>query len=191
MPSVGRRTAAHGEFDSPVTGLTRNGPQESDGKVQNVRGWFRIWPMLDKWGDISLCISALASTAQENYKMVVIQVQHPGSQARRQVRITPTMTVGPAAALTITMASSNGKPPDDFEPPDHVDADADSEANLAQALRDLQRGEKTAQMLESNLTSLERKIDALLASVEKEEHSNLEEANASENKKSSLEPKGS
>ncbi|KAF7929446.1 uncharacterized protein EAE98_005364 [Botrytis deweyae] len=43
---------------------------------------------------------------------------------------------------------------------------ATSDADLAQALKELQRGEKTAQMLESNLTNLEKKIDDLLASFE-------------------------
>lgn len=38
------------------------------------------------------------------------------------------------------------------------------------------RGEKTAQALESNLTSLEKKIDDLLASFEESERARVEEA---------------
>ncbi|KAF7856069.1 hypothetical protein EAF04_010024 [Stromatinia cepivora] len=44
-----------------------------------------------------------------------------------------------------------------------------SDADVAQAFKELQRGEKTAQMLESNLTNLEKKIDDLLASFEAQE----------------------
>ena len=41
------------------------------------------------------------------------------------------------------------------------------------------RGEQTAQALESNLTTLEKKIDDLLASFEDSERSMVEEATAS------------
>ncbi|XMA20632.1 hypothetical protein WAI453_013423 [Rhynchosporium graminicola] len=40
------------------------------------------------------------------------------------------------------------------------------------------RGEKTAEALESNLTSLEKKIDDLLASFEESERAKVEEVNA-------------
>jgi hypothetical protein len=40
------------------------------------------------------------------------------------------------------------------------------------------RGERTAQALESNLTSLEKKIDDLLASFEESERLKVEEANS-------------
>lgn len=40
------------------------------------------------------------------------------------------------------------------------------------------RGEKTADVLESNLDSLEKKIDDLLASFEESEHLKVEEANS-------------
>ncbi|TVY94545.1 hypothetical protein LAWI1_G000019 [Lachnellula willkommii] len=46
-----------------------------------------------------------------------------------------------------------------------TDSHAD-DADLAKVWAELSRGEKTAQALESNLTNLEKKIDALLASVE-------------------------
>ena len=49
-----------------------------------------------------------------------------------------------------------------------------TEANLATALAELQKGEKTAAVLESNLTSLEKKIDALLASFEEAERLRVE-----------------
>lgn len=42
----------------------------------------------------------------------------------------------------------------------------------------MHRGEKTAQVLESNLTSLEKKIDDLLASFEESERARVEESNA-------------
>jgi len=44
--------------------------------------------------------------------------------------------------------------------------------------KSLCRGEKTAEALESNLTSLEKKIDDLLASFEESERLKVEEANA-------------
>ncbi|KAI9053782.1 hypothetical protein LZ554_002731 [Drepanopeziza brunnea f. sp. 'monogermtubi'] len=50
-----------------------------------------------------------------------------------------------------------------------------SEHDLAQTLQQIARGEKTAEALESNLTSLEKKIDDLLASVEETERKMLEE----------------
>jgi hypothetical protein len=56
-------------------------------------------------------------------------------------------------------------PPKDAAPP----ANEPAEVNLAHALAELQRGEKTAAALESNLTSLEKKIDDLLASFERGE----------------------
>jgi hypothetical protein len=42
----------------------------------------------------------------------------------------------------------------------------------------LSRGEKTAQVLESSLTSLEKKIDDLLASFEQAERAKVDEANS-------------
>ncbi|KAH7417286.1 hypothetical protein BKA64DRAFT_739828 [Cadophora sp. MPI-SDFR-AT-0126] len=43
-------------------------------------------------------------------------------------------------------------------------------------------GEKTAQALESNLTSLEKKIDDLLASFEESERAKVDEANSKQDK---------
>ncbi|EPE30254.1 hypothetical protein GLAREA_12977 [Glarea lozoyensis ATCC 20868] len=43
------------------------------------------------------------------------------------------------------------------------------EEDLAKVWKDLMKGEKTANILESNLTSLEKKIDDLLASFEEQE----------------------
>ncbi|CAD6448295.1 535f4d22-fd69-4c2e-bb10-eb321dede004 [Sclerotinia trifoliorum] len=51
-----------------------------------------------------------------------------------------------------------------------------SDADVAQAFKELQRGEKTAQMLESNLADLEKKIDDLLASFEAQESAAQAEA---------------
>ncbi|PMD24791.1 hypothetical protein NA56DRAFT_699590 [Hyaloscypha hepaticicola] len=56
-----------------------------------------------------------------------------------------------------------------------------SEAELAQiseAFAQIAKGERTAQALESNLTSLEKKIDDLLASFEESERLKVEEANS-------------
>ncbi|MCJ1241466.1 hypothetical protein MMC14_009471 [Varicellaria rhodocarpa] len=41
-----------------------------------------------------------------------------------------------------------------------------AESDLAQAFKDLAKGERTALAMENQLTSLERKIDDLLASVD-------------------------
>jgi hypothetical protein len=49
-------------------------------------------------------------------------------------------------------------------------------------LRCISRGEKTAQALESNLTSLEKKIDDLLASFEEAERSRVEGADSTQGK---------
>ncbi|KAL3423850.1 hypothetical protein PVAG01_05597 [Phlyctema vagabunda] len=51
-----------------------------------------------------------------------------------------------------------------------------SDADLAQAFKDLARGEKTAQALEANLTNLEKKIDDLLASFEDKTDTDAEDA---------------
>jgi len=42
-----------------------------------------------------------------------------------------------------------------------------AEADLAQAFKDLAKGETTASALENHLTSVERKIDDLLASIDR------------------------
>ncbi|KAH8792741.1 hypothetical protein BGZ57DRAFT_922255 [Hyaloscypha finlandica] len=63
---------------------------------------------------------------------------------------------------------------------DHADTEI-SEAELAQiseAFTQIAKGERTAQALESNLTSLEKKIDDLLASFEESERQKVEEANS-------------
>ncbi|TVY78195.1 hypothetical protein LSUE1_G004318 [Lachnellula suecica] len=65
-------------------------------------------------------------------------------------------------------ASGNGSSTDD-----HAD-----DADLAKVWAELSKGEKTAQALESNLTSLEKKIDDLLASFEESEREKLDQANS-------------
>ncbi|TVY47269.1 hypothetical protein LOCC1_G002090 [Lachnellula occidentalis] len=62
-------------------------------------------------------------------------------------------------------SSSNLLPTDS-----HAD---DAAVELAKVWAELSRGEKTAQALESNLTSLEAKIDHLLASVESQHKEKL------------------
>ncbi|KAG4432404.1 hypothetical protein IFR05_012114 [Cadophora sp. M221] len=57
---------------------------------------------------------------------------------------------------------------------------ATDEQDLAQTFQQIAKGEKTAQVLESNLTSLEKKIDDLLASFEESERSKVDEANSAQ-----------
>ncbi|KAH6709370.1 hypothetical protein BKA61DRAFT_119185 [Leptodontidium sp. MPI-SDFR-AT-0119] len=73
------------------------------------------------------------------------------------------------------MASSN----------DFSAVSATDEHDLAQTLQQITKGEKTAQVLESNLTSLEKKIDDLLASFEESERSKVDEANNAQLSKAS------
>ncbi|EUC41566.1 hypothetical protein COCMIDRAFT_40261 [Bipolaris oryzae ATCC 44560] len=49
------------------------------------------------------------------------------------------------------------------------DTGSHAEADLAQAFKELQRGEQTAAALEAHLDSIEKKIEALLAQAEKAE----------------------
>ncbi|KAG9230214.1 hypothetical protein BJ875DRAFT_488184 [Amylocarpus encephaloides] len=65
------------------------------------------------------------------------------------------------------------------------DPDAGGEASdLAKVWVDLLKGEKTAQVLESNLANLEKKIDDLLAGFDESEHTKVEEANSRTSKPS-------
>lgn len=50
--------------------------------------------------------------------------------------------------------------------PTQREAGAGPEGDLAQALRDLARGEQAATAMEANLTTLESKLDALLAAFD-------------------------
>ncbi|EON64909.1 hypothetical protein W97_04143 [Coniosporium apollinis CBS 100218] len=47
--------------------------------------------------------------------------------------------------------------------------DKSGEADMAQAFKDLARGEQTASVLENHLTALERKIDELLAKADEDQ----------------------
>jgi Skp family chaperone for outer membrane proteins len=69
-------------------------------------------------------------------------------------------------------------------------AGSHSEADLAQAFKELQRGEQTAAALESHLDSIEKKIEALLAQAEKAEKE-LKETSGATEKSSSTEEKDS
>ncbi|RFU73779.1 hypothetical protein TARUN_8480 [Trichoderma arundinaceum] len=62
------------------------------------------------------------------------------------------------------MAASSDSPAAGSTKPDQPDAVP--EVDLAQALRDLARGEQAATAMEANLTNLESKLDALLAAFE-------------------------
>ncbi|CAN9265562.1 unnamed protein product [Alternaria alternata] len=65
-----------------------------------------------------------------------------------------------------------------------------SEADLAQAFKELQRGEQTAAALESHLDSIEKKIEALLAQAEKAKQE-LKDTPEDPDKSSGTEEKGS
>ncbi|KAI8935901.1 hypothetical protein NX059_007413 [Plenodomus lindquistii] len=66
-----------------------------------------------------------------------------------------------------------------------------SEADLAQAFKELQRGEQTAAALESHLDSLEKKIEELLAQAEKAEQELKAEADAEDQAASETKPDSS
>ncbi|CBX90335.1 predicted protein [Plenodomus lingam JN3] len=63
-----------------------------------------------------------------------------------------------------------------------------SDADLAQAFKELQRGEQTAAALESHLDSLEKKIEEILAQAEKAEQELKAEADAEEQSASETKP---
>ncbi|PGH32312.1 hypothetical protein GX50_04907 [[Emmonsia] crescens] len=60
-----------------------------------------------------------------------------------------------------------------------ADKDGSPESHLAQAFKDIANGEITASALENHLTSLEEKIEALLAAIEKPGNSDENAASAS------------
>ncbi|KAF2854673.1 hypothetical protein T440DRAFT_514562 [Plenodomus tracheiphilus IPT5] len=64
-----------------------------------------------------------------------------------------------------------------------------SDADLAQAFKELQRGEQTAAALESHLDSLEKKIEELLAQAEKAEQELKADADADAEDQSASETK--
>ncbi|KAI1756538.1 hypothetical protein F4782DRAFT_526224 [Xylaria castorea] len=72
-----------------------------------------------------------------------------------------------------TVQNENHSRSDSTAPPDyhqqeahHVPSASTAQAEMAQAFRDLTRGEQQAAAIEANLASLESKLDALLASIE-------------------------
>ncbi|TID27271.1 hypothetical protein E2P81_ATG00034 [Venturia nashicola] len=67
----------------------------------------------------------------------------------------------------------------------------DPQAEFATAFKELQRGEQTATALENHLSSLEKKIDELLASAEANQSTVDEEAESSKEKAESPEDKKS
>ncbi|GAB1310425.1 hypothetical protein MFIFM68171_00635 [Madurella fahalii] len=70
----------------------------------------------------------------------------------------------PAEAAADGANNGNGNP-SRLPPPSSPSSSASVADSLAQALRDLARGEQTATTLEANLTDLEGKLDAILASL--------------------------
>ncbi|KAE9381385.1 hypothetical protein N431DRAFT_424952 [Stipitochalara longipes BDJ] len=60
----------------------------------------------------------------------------------------------------------------------HAEMSGAELAQISEAFAQIAKGERTAQALESNLTSLEKKIDDLLASFEESERLKVEEANS-------------
>ncbi|QDS67470.1 hypothetical protein FKW77_000906 [Venturia effusa] len=74
------------------------------------------------------------------------------------------------------------------------DQNGDSTAEFAKAFKELQKGEQTAAALENHLTSLEKKIDDLLASAEANQSTvdgmaepSKEEAESAEDKRNNAE----
>ncbi|KAI1369236.1 hypothetical protein F5Y08DRAFT_148313 [Xylaria arbuscula] len=63
-------------------------------------------------------------------------------------------------------ADSTSTPDPNKQDAHHLPSAAATQAEMAQAFRDLARGEQHASILEANLTSIESKLDALLASIE-------------------------
>ncbi|KAI1429970.1 hypothetical protein F5Y12DRAFT_709517 [Xylaria sp. FL1777] len=61
-------------------------------------------------------------------------------------------------------SQDNTRTSDSTSPP--VPSAATTQAEMAQAFRDLARGEQQAAAIEANLASIESKLDALLASIE-------------------------
>lgn len=90
--------------------------------------------------------------------------------------------------------SDNGKPqePPAHEPPAPSPSSSSVGDNLAQALKDLARGEQTASTLEANLTNLEGKLDEILASfgVSAADLDALDEQEAASSSSSSSSQKG-
>ncbi|KUJ22359.1 uncharacterized protein LY89DRAFT_680492 [Mollisia scopiformis] len=75
------------------------------------------------------------------------------------------------------MASSNDSSKGDHAEVSDTDADL-AQISISEAWTQIAKGEKTAQALESHLTSLEKKIDDLLASFEESERAKVDEANS-------------
>ncbi|KAH7077281.1 hypothetical protein FB567DRAFT_596457 [Paraphoma chrysanthemicola] len=65
------------------------------------------------------------------------------------------------------------------------------EADFAQAMKELQRGEQTAAALENHLDSLEKKIEELLAQAEKANEELKVDSEKASNKPADEESKGS
>ncbi|KAI1489272.1 hypothetical protein F5X96DRAFT_641705 [Biscogniauxia mediterranea] len=64
------------------------------------------------------------------------------------------------------MSQSEGKPNSTSETQAMPSDGISTQAELAQAFKDLARGEQQAAALEANLANLENRLDALLASIE-------------------------
>ncbi|KAI0515284.1 hypothetical protein F5B22DRAFT_607877 [Xylaria bambusicola] len=67
---------------------------------------------------------------------------------------------------TTNGAGSTSTPDPSKQDAHHLPSAAATQAEMAQAFRDLARGEQQASILEANLASIESKLDALLASIE-------------------------
>ncbi|KAH7162780.1 hypothetical protein B0J13DRAFT_19242 [Dactylonectria estremocensis] len=65
-----------------------------------------------------------------------------------------------------------------------------SDADLAQAYRDLTRGEQTATALEANLSNLESKLDAILAVLEANESEQSKTSGSDKAKRQPMTDKG-
>ncbi|KAI1640440.1 hypothetical protein F4809DRAFT_590164 [Biscogniauxia mediterranea] len=87
------------------------------------------------------------------------------------------------------MSQSEGKPNSTSETQVMSSAGISTQAELAQAFKDLARGEQQAAALEANLANLENRLDALLASIEGGSAPNGEETGRGKTADSTGEPK--
>ncbi|KAI1178712.1 hypothetical protein F4777DRAFT_58829 [Nemania sp. FL0916] len=81
---------------------------------------------------------------------------------------------------------NSGSPPNPDQQRAEEASSASTEAQMAQAFRDLARGEQQAAAIEAHLASFESKLDALLASIEA--GSDAAKVDAEENKTSNKKP---
>ncbi|KAK3693893.1 hypothetical protein B0T22DRAFT_55288 [Podospora appendiculata] len=91
----------------------------------------------------------------------------------------PTTTT---TTTTTTAAAADGSSSNNNKPGADAASASSTTGHLAQTLKDLARGETTAAALEANLTSLENKLDQILASLMDVDESPTPKQNGDEDK---------